>query len=72
MLIINAKRREDEAAWMHTSSLMALYANSKSSKGKRFSPEDFNPYLIQEKEARKPRTKKDVDQLIDKMKSFNG
>ena len=72
MLIINAERRKDEAAWMHTSSLMALYANSKSSKGKRFSPEDFNPYLIQEKEARKPRTKKDVDQLIDKMKSFNG
>jgi hypothetical protein len=51
---------------------MALYANSKASKGKRYSPEDFNPYLIQVKASRRPKTREDVDKLIDKMKRFNG
>ena len=72
VLIMEATRERDAEQWNHTSSLMALYANSKSAKGKRFSPDDFHPMFIQEKEARKPKTKEDIENLINKHKSFNG
>ena len=72
MLIIAQSRKRDKEQWNHTSSLMALYANSKAAKGKRYSPDDFNPYSVQEKKARKPKSKQDIDKLITKYKSFNG
>ena len=37
--------RRNKMMWDHTSSLMALHANiAQQGKGKRFSPNDFNPY----------------------------
>ena len=72
MLIINHARKKDKEQWNHTSTLMALYANSKASKGKRYSPDDFNPYIISEKKAAEPKSKEDVNKLITKYKSFNG
>lgn len=72
MLIIARTRKKDREHWNHTSTLMALYANSKSSKGKRYSPDDFNPYALTDKQAAEPKTKEDVNELINKHKSFNG
>jgi len=72
MLIIGQDRRRDRQQWNHTSTLMALYANSKSAKGKRFSPDDFNPYVFQDKKDAEPKTKEDVNKLINKYKTFNG
>lgn len=72
MLIIAHARKVDKQQWNHTSSLMALYANSKASKGKRYSPDDFNPYSAQEKKNREPKTRQDINELINKNKSFNG
>lgn len=70
MLIIAHSRNADKQQWNHTSSLMALYANSKASKGKRYSPDDFNPYSIQDKNNREPKSKQDINELINKYKSF--
>lgn len=72
MLIISQSRKKDREQWNHTSSLMALYANSKAPKGKRYSPDDFNPYSVQDKANREPKTKQDINELINKHKSFNG
>ena len=72
VLIMEATRERDADHWNHTASLMALYANSKSAKGKRFSPEDFHPTSIMQKEERKPKSKDDIENLINKHKSFNG
>jgi len=72
MLIIARTRKRDKEQWNHTSTLMALYANSKSSKGKRYNPDEFNPYAMADKQASEPKTKEDVNELINKYKSFNG
>lgn len=70
ILSLKANNRTDEVAWNHTASLMALFANSKARKGKSFSPEQFHPYLKAVDDT--PKTKEDVDALIEKMKKFNG
>ena len=49
---------------------MSLYANSKSQKGKTYSPNDFNPYYGSDSESETPKTKNDVKKLYDSMKSF--
>jgi len=42
--------------WSHTSSLMALLANLQRDpkKGKRFSPEDFDPFARRRKNSQPP------------------
>lgn len=72
ILIIQHTRERDKEMWNHTASLMALYANSKSGKGKRYSPDEFNPHSLMKKEMAKPKTRDDIDKLINKYKSFNG
>ena len=69
-LLIEAGEMKDRLMWNHTASLMSLYANAKSGKGKSYSPNDFNPYTNMEREALKPRTSEDVMNLMDTMKSF--
>jgi len=71
-LLIEAGESKDRLMWNHTASLMSLYANSKSAKGKSFSPDDFNPYSHMERESNKPQTSDDVMDLMESMKSFNG
>jgi hypothetical protein len=46
----------DELSWNHTAASMSLLANINASKGKRFKPEDFHPYL----QAKKPRATKEL------------
>lgn len=72
ILIVKGAEARDSSRWNHTSSLMSLYANSNASKGKRFKPTDFHPYHKMQIEEQQPKTRKDVDQLIEKLKRFNG
>ena len=72
LLFLNAKKEKQVEQWYHTASLMSLYANSKASKGRKFSPDDFHPYIAMEKAVRQPKTKEDVLAIVDKFKNFNG
>ena len=71
-LLIQAGEAKDKLMWNHTASLMSLYANAKSPKGKSYSPNDFNPYSAMERESNKPQTSDDVMQLMETMKNFDG
>ena len=46
----------DELSWNHTSASMSLLANINASKGKKFTPEDFHPYM----QANKPKPSKEL------------
>ena len=59
-------RERDDSAWNHTASLMALYAQSKSKRGKTVSMEDFHPY----RQMEKAQNEMSPDQLLDKFKNF--
>lgn len=71
-MMIKGFEEREKMQWNHTASLMALYANSKAQKGKRYQPEDFHPFEAAKKEAERPKTRDDVNKLIQKNKSFNG
>jgi len=71
-LLIEANETKDRLMWNHTASLMSLYANAKSGKGKSYSPNDFNPYSAMEREKLQPQTSDDVMELMENMKTFNG
>lgn len=62
------KRQEIE--WMHTSSLMALHANMNAAKGKKYSPDDFNPYVTTAQENEGIETKSDVIDLMERVKKL--
>jgi len=62
------KRQEIE--WMHTSSLMALHANMNAAKGKKYSPDDFNPYVTVASENEGIETKSDVIDLMERVKNL--
>lgn len=68
---LSSRKSDREEKWHHTSSLMSLYANSKS-KNRKFSPDDFNPYVAMAKAETQPKNKEDVNALVEKMKQFNG
>lgn len=57
-------------AWTHTSSLMALQANMNAAKGKRYSPDDFNPYVTIAQENEGIETKQDVLDLFERAKNM--
>jgi hypothetical protein len=59
-------RERDDLAWNHTSSLMALYAQSKAKRGKKITLDDFHPYRQMEKEQ----PELSPNQLLDKFKNF--
>jgi hypothetical protein len=59
-------RELDRAHWNHTSSLMAMYAQSKAAKGKKYTSAQFHPY---EQES-EPVTKKTRANLLDKFSKF--
>jgi hypothetical protein len=57
----------DELSWNHTAASMSLLANINASKGKRFKPEDFHPYM----QANKPKVTKDMAKdLYETFKEF--
>ena len=55
---------------MHTSSLMALTANINAAKGKKYSPDDFNPYVTTAQENEGIDTKSDVLELMERVKKL--
>jgi len=57
----------DSLLWNHTSSLMAMYAQSKSKRGTNVTPQQFHPY---KQSSDKPITKETPQQLLDKFKNF--
>lgn len=66
----NAFEKRQEVEWMHTSSLMALTANINAAKGKKYSPDDFNPYISTAQENEGIETKSDVLDLFDRAKKL--
>ena len=58
----------DELSWNHTAASMSLLANINASKGKKFKPEDFHPYIQVLKN--KPATKKTAEELYEHFKDF--
>jgi len=56
----------DRMLWNHTSSLMALYAQSKSKRGTKVIPSQFNPY----EQVGKPVNQKTRHNLLEKFKKF--
>lgn len=52
--------------WNHTSSLMALYAQSKAKRGTNYKPSQFNPY----DQVANQVTEKTRDNLLDKFGKF--
>ena len=56
----------DRAQWNHTSSLMAMYAQSKAAKGRKYTSTQFHPYE-QESVPITDNTRKD---LLDKFSKF--
>lgn len=56
--------------WDHTANLMALYANSKSSKGKTYSANDFHPMSQMKTNQGQLKSKEDVAELLEKMRNF--
>lgn len=52
---------EEEREWMRHAVMMSLHANMNAPKGKRFSPDDFNPFS---KKA-KGQTPKNKEKVID-------
>lgn len=67
----NGYVRRNEMAWQHTSSLMALQANiAGQGKGKRFSPDDFNPYSSISTKGASASNKEDMKALLDSLKKF--
>lgn len=63
-LMLRAHEKQQEVQWTHTSSLMALHANMNAQKGKKFSPDDFNPYVKTATENEGIDTKSDVLDLM--------
>ncbi len=62
--------KRQEIQWTHTSSLMALHANMNASKGKKYSPDDFNPYVTVAQENEGIDTKSDVLELMERVKNL--
>jgi hypothetical protein len=58
----------DELMWNHTAASMSLLANINASKGRKFKPEDFHPYMQVKKN--KPVTKKTAEELYEHFKNF--
>lgn len=56
--------------WDRTSSVMALFANANSAKGKRYSPEDFHPFSQHKKSQGGVSSKAEAEALLEKMKKF--
>lgn len=56
----------DKAHWNHTSSFMAMYAQSKAAKGRKFTASQFNPY----EQGVKEYTRESKENLFDKFKKF--
>lgn len=57
----------DELSWNHTAASMSLLANVNASKGKKFKPEDFHPYM----QAKKPKVSKELAKdLYETFKEF--
>ena len=57
----------DKMSWNHTASLMAMYANSKSPKGRTFTSEQFHPYSQMQSKAE---IKETADALLEKFKTI--
>lgn len=70
MLILKAREEQERSEWNRTASLMALYANSKAQKGKSYKAEDFHPFEVAKRQAAQPKTRADVDKLIQNKLSF--
>ncbi len=56
--------------WDRTSSMMALFANANASKGKRYSPDDFNPFSKSKRNQGGVSSKEEAEALLEKMKKF--
>lgn len=70
ILILKAREENERSEWNRTASLMALYANSKAQKGKTYKAEDFHPFEIADRQNAQPKTRADVDKLINKKLTF--
>lgn len=56
--------------WERTSSMMALFANANAAKGKKYSPDDFNPFGKKQSQGAKISSKEEAESLLEKMRKF--
>jgi len=56
--------------WDRTASMMALFANANSAKGKTYSVDDFHPFAQLERNQGQVSSKEEADALLEKMKNF--
>jgi len=63
---LRGKRDQDKQLWNHTSSLMALYAQSKSKRGSNITPAKFHPY----EQLNQKYNQKTKEEMLAKFKNF--
>jgi len=56
--------------WDRTSSMMALFANAHASKGKKYSPDEFNPFSQLDRNQGQVSSQAEADALLEKMRNF--
>lgn len=56
--------------WDRTASMMALFANANAAKGKRYGPDDFNPFVQMKRNQGGVSSKEEAAALLEKMKNF--
>jgi len=56
--------------WDRTSSMMALFANANAAKGKKYSPDDFNPFSKMDSNQGQVSSQEEAEALLEKMKKF--
>lgn len=68
--VLKRKKTDDEMLWNHTSQVLCLTANINSKK--TYKAEDFNPYHLSKKRSEMPKTKEDIQKIIEQHKNING
>ena len=58
---------EEEREWNRQAVMMSLHANMNAGKGKRYSPDDFNPFTGKKSKSSAPKNTEDVQALRDRI-----
>lgn len=56
--------------WDRTASVMALFANANSAKGKTYSVDDFHPFAALKRNQGQVSSKAEATDLLEKMRKF--
>ena len=56
--------------WERTSAMMALFANANAAKGKKYNPDDFNPFSQIESQGGQVSSSEEAQALLEKMRKF--